>query len=69
MVKHLEYRVKLQYVKMSPEKIRQTLVNIQTSIMYDKKKNIRYALPSNSSIEAKKIYKLLNISINQHLTY
>ena len=63
MVKHLEYRVKLQYVKMSPEKIRQTLVNVQTSIMYDKKKNIRYALPSNSSIEAKKIYKLLNISI------
>lgn len=63
MVKHLEYRVKLQYVKMSPEKIRQTLVNVQTSIMYDKKKHIRYALPSNSSIDAKKIYKILNIPI------
>jgi transposase len=63
MVKHLEYRVKLQYVKMSPEKIRQTLVNVQTSVMYDKKKNIRYALPSNSSIDAKKIYKILNITI------
>ena len=63
MLKHLEYRVKLQYVKMSPEKIRQTLVNVQTSIMYDKKKHIRYALPSKSSMDAKKIYKILNIPI------
>jgi transposase len=63
MVKHLEYRVKLQFKKLSPEKIRQILIKVQTSIMYDSKKNIRYALPSKISLEAKKIYKIVNIPI------
>lgn len=58
LVKHLEYLVKLQYHKMSPEKIRQTLIRAQTSIVYDKKKKIRYGLPSRISLEAKKIYKI-----------
>lgn len=58
LVKHMEYRVKLQYKKMSPEKIRQALVGVQTSILYDKKKKIRYGFPSKMSIDAKKIYKL-----------
>lgn len=63
MVKHLEFRVKLQYQKLSPEKIRQILIRIQTSIMYDDKKKIRYGLPSKTSLEAKKIYKIVNIPI------
>lgn len=63
LVKHLEYRVKLQYVKMSPEKIRQILVRVQTSIMYDDKKKIRYGLPSKITLEAKKIYKIVNIPV------
>lgn len=58
LVKHLEYRVKLQYKKMSPEKIRLSLIRIQTSILFDNNKKIRYGLPSRISIEAKKIYKL-----------
>ncbi|MBI4743456.1 MAG: IS1634 family transposase [Actinobacteria bacterium] len=62
LVKHLEYRVKLQYKKMSPEKIRQTLIHVQTSILYDKKKKIRYGLPSKISIEANKIYNFMKIA-------
>lgn len=64
LVKHLEYRVKLQYIKMSPEKIRQTLIRVQTSVHYNKQNNIRYALPSKMSIDAKKIYKILEIPVN-----
>jgi len=64
LVKYLEYRVKLQFVKMSPEKIRQTLIRVQTSIHYNKEKGIRYALPSKISLEAKKIYKILEIPLN-----
>lgn len=60
LVKNLEYRVKLQYKKMSPEKIRQTLIRAQISILYDKNKKIRYGLPSRISIEANKIYNLMN---------
>jgi len=62
LVKYLEYRVKVQYQKMSPEKIRQTLLNVQTSIMFDATKNIRYAFPSKISSEAKKIYQICTIS-------
>jgi transposase len=58
LVRHLEYIVKLQYRKLSPEKIRQVLVRAQTSILYDKKKKIKYGLPSRISLDAKKIYKI-----------
>jgi len=61
LVRHLEYRVKLQYRKLSPEKIRQRLISVQTSILLDTKKRIRYALPSRMSQEARKIYQALAI--------
>jgi len=46
LVKHLEYRVRLQYKRLSIEKIRYSLMKVQTSILFDKKKRIRYGLPS-----------------------
>lgn len=61
LVKHLQYRVKLQHKNLSIEKIRQTLIRVQTSILFDKEKRIRYGLPSRMSKEAKKIYKIFNI--------
>ncbi|MEA1898452.1 MAG: IS1634 family transposase [Bacteroidota bacterium] len=61
LVKHLEYRVKLQYKKISPEKIRQLLIRVQTSVLYDSTKNIRYGFPSRVSQDAKKIYNILKI--------
>ena len=64
LVKHLEYRVRLQYIKMSPEKIRQSLIRIQTSILFDKKRKIRYGLPSKMSIDARKIYDIFRIKKN-----
>lgn len=64
LVKYLEYRVKLQYVAMSPEKIRQALIRVQTSIYYSKEKDIRYSLPSKVPLEARKIYKILEIPLN-----
>jgi len=59
LVKYLEYRVKLQYKKLSCEKIRQTLIKAQTSVLFDKFKKIRYGLPSRISQDARKIYKLI----------
>ena len=66
LVKHLQYRVKLQYKKLSPQVIRATLIRVQTSILYDKQKKIRYGLPSRISKYAQKIYQLLKI--NHRLT-
>ncbi|MBU1784843.1 MAG: IS1634 family transposase [Candidatus Omnitrophica bacterium] len=61
LVKYLEYRVRLQYRKMSPEKIRQCLVRVQTSVLYDDTKRIRYGLPSRITQDARKIYKICNV--------
>lgn len=64
LIRHLEHRVRLQYVKLSPEKIRKILLSIQVSILYDTKTDRKFALPSNISNEAKKIYKLMEVSIS-----
>jgi len=61
LVRYLEHRVRLQYTHLSPERIRQTLLRVQTSILYDRKKKLRYALPSRMSQEAKKIYQVCGI--------
>lgn len=64
LVKHLEYRIRLQYKKISPEQIRQLLIRVQTSILFDTKKKIRYGLPSRIPLEAKKIYQALRVDRN-----
>jgi transposase len=66
LVKHLEYRVRLCYRKLSIEKIRQLLIRVQTSILFDKEKRIRYGLPSKMKKEARKIYNA--IGINRSIT-
>jgi transposase len=61
LVRYLEHRVRLQYVKLSPEKIKQILLSVQTSIYYDTKTNNKYSMPSSISEDAKKIYKLMEV--------
>ncbi len=61
LVKNLQYRVRLQYKKLSIEKIRQLLMNVQTSILFDKEKRIRYGLPSRMKRAARKIYNILDL--------
>ena len=65
LVRYLEHRVKLQYVKLSPQKIKTILLSVQTSIYYDKRTNNRYSMPSLMSEDAKKIYKLMEVPIIQ----
>jgi len=61
LVKHLEYRVRLCYRKLSIEKIRQLLIRVQTSILFDKEKRIRYGLPSIMKKDTRKIYNAIGI--------
>ena len=65
LVRHLEHRVRVQYKKLSPERIRQLLVNTQSSILYSQVKKIKYVLPSYMPEEARKIYKLMGIKRDQ----
>jgi transposase len=61
LVRHLEYRVKLLYKKLSPEKIRQLLLAVQCSIFYDKRQNKRFSFPSLLNSDHKKIYKIMGV--------
>lgn len=63
LVRYLEHRVRLQYKKLSPEKIRQILLSIQTSILYDTTTDRKFTMPSKVSEDAKKIYKLMEVPI------
>jgi transposase len=58
LVRYMTYRVKRQYKKLSPDKIRKLLLKVQTTIIYDTKKKIRYGLPSKITEDAKKIYDI-----------
>jgi len=62
LTRYLEYRVKLQHKKLSPKVIRNLLLNVQKSIVYDKEKKIKYIIPSKIKPDAKKIYTLMDVS-------
>lgn len=63
-VRHLMYRIKIQQGAMSAEVIRNALVHVQTSILKDQKNGKRYAIPSNTSPEAKKLYQVMGLSLS-----
>lgn len=65
-VRNLEYRVKLQYKKLSPAVIRRELLHVQGSLIVDDSTNKQFYLPSKMSNDAKKIYKLMNVSYKTH---
>jgi len=56
-VRHLEYRVKTQYKKLSPQVLRNELLHSQHSIVKDISTNKKYCIPSKTSDELKKIYR------------
>ena len=58
LVRYLEYRVRLQYKKLSPEKIRQILLSVQTSILYDTTTDKKFAMPSKYLMMLKRFIKL-----------
>jgi transposase len=62
LVRHMEYRVRLQYRKLSPEVIRNELLHVQASMLRDQKTNKRYVLPSSMSNQAQKIYKVMGLT-------
>jgi len=64
LVRHLEHRVRLQYRKLSPQRIRTALLGVQESILYDTKHDKKFGLPSRITVDAEKIYKLMGVSLN-----
>jgi transposase len=62
LVRHLEYRVRIQYKKLSPKVIKETLLKVQHSTLVCNNKKIKYALPSKMNIDTKKIYRLMGVS-------
>lgn len=67
LVRHLEHRVRLLYKKLSPEKIRQLLLSVQCSILFDTKNNTKYSMPSHLDPDTKRIYKLMGVNPQQRV--
>lgn len=57
LVRQLEYRMKLAWSTLSPERIRTELLHIQGSILKDRSTDKRYFLPSSISGVGESIYK------------
>lgn len=64
-IRSLEYRVKLQYKKLSPEVIRKELINVQGSLLVDQETKQKYFLPSKVTDHAKKIYKVMRLQLRE----
>ena len=60
-IRWMEYQVATRYRKLSPQHIRNLLLHDQVSIVQDIKDNRKFAIPSNASIELKKIYQSLGL--------
>lgn len=63
-IRHLEYRVKTQYMKLSPELIRNELLHSQSSIVKDISTSRRYCIPSKTTDHLKKIYRCVGKKID-----
>ena len=61
LVKQAIYRMKIQQVAMSFEKIRNELLHVQSSLMVDIGTNKRYMIPSHVTPNQKKIYQVFGL--------
>ena len=60
-VRHLAYRARLQYRRLSPEAIRTALLRVQYSVLENPGTKERYVVPSSASQEAVKLYQLMGL--------
>ena len=60
-IRHLSYRVKIQYETCSPEVIRNALIHVQHSVLVDQSNYRKYSVPSNITKEAVKIYQIMGL--------
>lgn len=63
-VRHLEYLVKLRYIKLSPEMIRKELAHVQISFLRDQKNKKQYCVPSKVGPHAEKIYRAMDLKLS-----
>lgn len=66
LARNLQYRVKLRQVEMSLDTIRETLMSVQASILIHTTTKDRYKIPSSTSHNATKLYKVFDLKRSQN---
>ena len=61
LMRHLEFRVRIQYEKVSMKEMREELWRVQSSHLKDTTTGKMYRLPSRMSVKAKKLYQIMGI--------
>ncbi len=64
-LQHLRHRLAIRGYRMSPDRIRRALNELQTSILYEKSGQRKFGLPCASSSDAWKIYRTLGLNWNR----
>lgn len=67
-VRHLEYRVAVQYKKISPEAIRSSLHKVQASILEEKSTGKRFLMHSKADTIAREIYRVMGVAVATGVT-
>lgn len=65
-IKYLEYRLSVQSQKISPEKIRTALMQVQATTIRDKQSDKNFILSSPINPIAKEIYRVMGIKIPKY---
>ena len=65
LVRFLAHRIKLQYKKLSPAQIRNALLHVQYSLLKHQQTGERYCIPSNTTLNAEKIYQAMGASLSR----
>ena len=63
-VRTLEYRVKRQHEKLSPEVIRENLLSVQASLLIHKPTGKKYLMPSSTKEHASTLYKTMGLKLS-----
>lgn len=66
-VRYLEYRISLQSQKISTEVIRESLLQVQASVIHDTKTDAKFLLPAKINKYAKEIYRVLSIRTQERI--
>lgn len=62
IIRQLQYRIKIAQEEFSVDKIRETLLSVQSSILVHKKTNDYYRMPGKFSHTASKIYRAVGVT-------
>jgi transposase len=68
LCRYVQKRISMQHEKLSIDRIRSTLIDVQYSILIHEETQTKYRLPSKMRMEARQIYGVFNLKRGKRIT-